>query len=449
MRSKIVYFVSILIMLAAAACDPPVDDPTEATNRPSAAFFDVPDSLAADHTARAVRTTNSDAWVVSSVETYYEYVRGQVRFGAAVADGVRGILEDLEAVVYGEGFLLDQTVNLNVTTANAKYTWTTVAASHFRLEWWNLSNAKLMELDFYNTDGHYMGTARVSGAAVNWGFPVSWNTPDMLFVGFDSNSDGAGTAELELWVEDFRVHPDLCDGDAYGEEDMVICMTRSASGQVSLGSVARVANSRHFVWNGYYYSGEVNTFATPEVRYYTAAGIGSTADLATVYLGIPKTTVGTDVFTANGIGNLIATQFTERLNNNYDFGNQENDRAFDIMALGNLVATTDLACAAVPESNTTEQVNAWLDEVKAYLDQPGDPAPNDWIDYLDAMMAVGNPAYFSASSYTGYGATAPGAGYPALTESEARALLPGSGAVDALADGSGAIEFQGSATPGF
>ncbi len=97
-------------------------------------------------------------------------------------------------------------------------------------------------------------------------------------------------------------------------------------------------------------------------------------------------------------------------------------------------------------ANTVTAVVTALGQAKTYLDGQGTPS-EDYVDYLAAMVAITNPAYFDASHYTGFGATAPSSGYPALHDASARALLPAVTDVDNLAGGSAPIVFASTAAP--
>jgi hypothetical protein len=219
-------------------------------------------------------------------------------------------------------------------------------------------------------------------------------------------------------------------------------------GFVRLGSVIRGEGSRHFVWNGYTLDASneevLNTGVTAETRYYVAAGTANTANQATVYLGIPLNPIGTMVFTENGIGTLVGQLFADRLNNDYDFdGSQDTaaDQGHEIIALLNTIngGTPLLNTSGSVYSNTAADIFASLQAAKVNLGTPG----NDYVDYLIGMMSVTNPAYFTESTYQGYGPTVP-SGWPTLAEPDARALLPTQASVDAMD-----IAFESDLPPGF
>lgn len=429
---------------ALAACVP--DAPLSAANNPSSAFFDVPPALVGDLAARSARTATSDAWVASAVESYYEYVRGQVRFGAELAAGVRNLIGDLESVAWGDGFLLDQDVALiEGSNAEAKFRWKTLATGSWSLEWWKLDDTKILELAFTRDGGRYAGEVLVNGVTFAEGLAAGLDAPDMVRVAFDSDSDGAGTSTLYVEVEDFRAHPDLDDGIVGGEEDLVISLSKDPSGTVSIGSIARVTNSRHFVWNGYDYAGALDTGSTAETRYYVAAGAGTLSGLATVHLGIPVT-VAADAFTGYGVGDLVAQLLTDRLNNDYQF--DADTTGWEVVTTLNTFADPQLATGATVAdyTNTVAEVRDALLDTQAGLVALSQP-PENIVDYLVDMTAIENPAYFDASGYTGYGA-APGSGYPDLGDAAAFALVPAVAEVEALATGE-EIVFATTGDPGF
>jgi len=186
------------------------------------------------------------------------------------------------------------------------------------------------------------------------------------------------------------------------------------------------------------------TGAAAETRYYVAAGIANTANHATVYLGIPLDPIGTTVFTDNGIGTLVGQLYADRLNNDYDFdGSQDTaaDQGHELIArLNEINGGTPLLNTSEPVcSNTAADIFAALQAAQANLIA----SPNDYVDYLLDMMSVTNPAYFTESTYQGYGPTVPG-GWPTLAEPDARALLPTQDSVDTMA-----IAFEGDLLPGF
>ncbi len=429
--------ISLLAIFAVLfSCNP--TPPVSSTNAPSAAFFDIPAALSAEQSG--TKSAASDAMVASTMAYYYGCVRGQVHFGADVAAGIKAILQNLEAIEYGDGFLLDSNVNATVTDSSGTIRWQTKDADSYLLEKWDLSNAKLLELDFSRVSGRYYGTAIVSGAVFT-APPSGYKNPDMISVAFDSaNPANSGAATLLIKASSFRVHPGLAsisalnDDQANGQEDIILSFTRDSSGAVTLGSIGRAVNSRHFVWNGYDYTGALNLSASTETRYYTAAGVCNASGLATVHLGIPAT-FGSDVFTAYGAGSLVAQLFTDRLNNDYQF--DASNTGHGIIDMVNLIP------AVSPEldySNSVSEVILALGQAQGALG-----TPNDMVDYLVAIMAVTNPAYFDASRYVTYG-SAP-AGYSTLGDADARAMLPSVTAVDALASGAEPIVFASTAAP--
>ena len=442
--------IPTLLVFAVAAflfsCMPPVPPPISSENSPSTAFFGVPPALSANQSGK---TLTSDGWVTSSVKSYYEYVRGQVRFGANVAEAVKAFLEDLEQVQYGGGYLLDSTVNATITDASGTLRWTTIGGGEYLLEKWDAADVKILELDFSRVSGRYFGTVIMSSAVL----PVAaagLKTPDMISIAFDSaNPADGGAATLVIKASDFRAHTDLAvgvggaDESASGQEDIIISLKKDSSGTMTLGSIAKVINSRHFVWNGYTYESVLNPAAAPETRYYTAAGSCSSAGLATVHLGIPLI-FDADVFTNNGVGSIVAALFTGRLNNDYAFDGSGTTGHTVITTLNGLAAVNPKLNDA-PYNSTPAQVYLALGQAKAFLD--GADTPNDMVDYLVSMMSILNPAYFNANDYTGFGAVAPAAGYPALDDASARALLPPVADVDGLADGSTPIVFASTAAP--
>lgn len=431
----------VLCALAAVilSCAPIVPPPVGSDNAPSKAFFAVPAALSGD--PDGAKTVASDAWVTTAVGEYFEYVRGQVRFGSDIADNVRAFLENLEQMEYQDGFLLDSTVNATITDAEGTIRWTTVAAGQYLFEKWDASNNKLGELSFSRNGDRYWGTVILSGAVLP--APGAGNkNPDMLSITFDSVDPlAAGSGTLVIKATNFRAHPDLAwgvagaDESAAGQEDIIISLAKDMAGVVTLGSMARVTNSRHFVWNGYSYDGTLNTGATPETRYYCAAG-ASSAGFATVHLGIPAT-VGADVFSGYGVGGLVRQLFRDRLVNDYAFDSGTTTGHTIIAALNSLTEVTPKLDTAVYTNNDPAEVYTALTQAQVVLDGTG-TGNEDWVDYLVSMMSVTNPVHFDSYHYD----PAPGASYPALDDTAARALLPASGDVDLLA-----ISFASSAAP--
>src|SRR5512140_2265836 len=125
MYTKIAAFLVLTIAAFLSSCVPPGSPaPSGAANSPSKAFFSVPPALLADQrTLTGARTLTSDGWVTSSVGLFYEYVRGQVRFGEDVASGVKALLVALENVTYGSGYLLDSTVDATINDAAGTLRW--------------------------------------------------------------------------------------------------------------------------------------------------------------------------------------------------------------------------------------------------------------------------------------------------------------------------------------
>jgi hypothetical protein len=372
-------------------------------------------------------------------------VRDQVRFWSAVAQSLKSLLLDLEQVKIGDAYLLDsETDTTHISGDGRKFRWTTETAGSFYLEIWAADDSKSLELRFTRTGTHYAGTAVASPASLGWADPAPpIEKPLWVKAEFDTDSDGLGTARLDLSAQAFRYHGDLSPGLENGS----LVLTRDATGFVQLGSVIRGEGSRHFLWNGYTRdtSNEevLNTGVTAETRYYVAAGIANTANQATVYLGIPLNPIGTTVFTDNGIGTLVGQLYADRLNNDYDFdGSTPNTdyEGHEILAYLNTVnAPAPDLDTTVPINNTPADILTTLQAVQTNLIA----SPNDYVDYLLDMMSVTNPAYFTESTYQGYGPTVPG-GWPSLTEPDARALLPTQDSVDTMD-----IAFESDLPPGF
>ncbi len=232
------------------------------------------------------------------------------------------------------------------------------------------------------------------------------------------------------------------DESAAGQEDIIISLAKDSAGVVTLGSMAKVTNSRHFVWDGYTYDGTLNTGAAAETRYYCAAG-ASSAGLATVHLGIPAA-VSTDVFTSWGVGGLVRQLFRDRLVNNYSFdsGAPPTTGHAIIGALNDVPVVTPKLDEITYENNDPTEVFTALTQAQTVLDGTGTGNEN-WVDYLVSMMSLTNPAHFDSYHYD----PAPGAGYPTLDDAAARALLPLVTDVDALAVHPTPIVFASSAAP--
>lgn len=418
-----------------------------AATKLSQAILSVPGSFTGQTVTQslAMRSITSDGWVRSSVGSYYTTVRAQVRFGAEVARSLKALLLRLEQVKIADTYLMDSETNLtHIGGDGCKYRWTTEGAGIFFLEMWAADDSKGLELRFTRDGTHYSGTAVAFPASLGWTDPVSpLKNPEWVKAEFDTDYDGLGTARLAISIQGFRYHADLDPGLENGN----IVLTRDSAGVVELGSIIRGENSRHFLWNGYTLdasNGEVlNSSILGETRYYVAAGIATTANQATVYLGIP-TTVDATVFTNNGIGDLVGTLFADRLNNNYDFNGSTDtltDQGHEIVALLNTTNTTGptLDTTGPVYTNTVEQIVASLQAAQTNLL----PATNDTLDYLLAMMSVTNPAYFQQTTCQGYGASVP-AGWLTLEEADARALVPAQASVDDMA-----LAFENAAAPGF
>ncbi len=201
--------VVVMCILAAVilSCAPIVPPPVGSGNAPSKALFAVPAALSGD--PNGAKTVTSDGWVTTAVGEYYDYVRGQVRFGSDIADNVRAFLEDLEQMEYGDGFLLDSTVNATITDAEGTIRWTTVAAGQYLLEKWDAANNKLAELSFHREGDRYWGTVILSGTVLP--APSAGNkNPNMLSIEFDSvNPLHAGNGTIVIKASDFRAHPEM------------------------------------------------------------------------------------------------------------------------------------------------------------------------------------------------------------------------------------------------
>ena len=446
MCTRCIRFIPCLAVLGAILLGCTQGSPG-ATTKPSGAFFSIPTSLTGPNGSSGLhaRTLTSDGWVTASVERYYGMVRDQVRFGAAVAQSLKSLLRDLEQVKIGDAYLLDSETDITHTSGDGrKFRWSTETAGSFFLEIWAADSSKSLELRFTRTGTRYEGTAVASPASLGWPDPAPpIEKPLWVKAEFDTDSDGLGTARLAISVQAFRYHADLDPGLENGS----IVLTKDSTGLVRLGSVIRGEGSRHFLWNGYLRdtSNEevLNTGVTAETRYYVAAGIANTTNQASVYLGIPLDPIGTTVFTDNGIGTLVGQLFADRLNNDYDFdgsGETVPDQGHEIIALLNASngAAPDLDTVTY-SNNSTEEIFATLQAVQTNLGEPG----NDYVDYLIGMMSVTNPAYFTESTYQGYGSTVP-SGWPTLTEPDARALLPTQDSVDAMD-----IAFESDLPPDF
>ena len=446
MCTRCIRFIPCLAVLGAILLGCTQGSPG-ATTKPSGAFFSIPTSLTGPNGSSGLhaRTLTSDGWVTASVERYYGMVRDQVRFGAAVAQSLKSLLRDLEQVKIGDAYLLDsETDTTHISGDGRKFRWTTETAGSFYLEIWAADDSKSLELRFTRTGTHYAGTAVASPASLGWADPAPpIEKPLWVKAEFDTDSDGLGTARLDLSAQAFRYHGDLSPGLENGS----LVLTRDATGFVQLGSVIRGEGSRHFLWNGYTRDASneevLNTGATAETRYYVAAGIANTANQATVYLGIPLDPIGTTVFTDNGIGTLVGQLYADRLNNDYDFvGSTEiltYDEGHEIIAILNTINSDTPHLDTTIYDNTAAEVKAALQAAQTNLGA----SPNDYVDYLLSMMSVTNPAYFLESTYQGYGATVP-TGWPTLTEPNAFSLLPAQASVDSMA-----INFESVLPPGF
>jgi hypothetical protein len=429
----------LLLSLGCVAADP------GALTQVSSAFFDVPTSLtgASDPRSPGSRSIESDAMVRSTIGSYYAMVRGQVAFGVEAARSLKALLVQLEHVKIGDSYLLDSETSLTHTAADGrKYRWTTEAPGTFFLEVWAADGTKSLELRFTRAAARYSGTAVASPSSLGWAEPAApAKLPDWVSVDFDTDSDGSGTARLEVSAEDFRYHGDLDPG----LENALMVLTRDSIGVVRLGSVVRGDNSRHFVWNGYTRDASnvevLNTGASSETRYYVAAGTATADNHATVYLGIPLAPVDATVFVASGVGSLVGDVFAARLNNDYDFDGPSLDPGLDhgheiIDALNTINSSSPL----LDFDNTAAETLAALVAAQGNLG-----TPSLTVDYLAGIMAVENPACFDSTTVTAWGAATP-AGWPVLAEADARALLPASGqaAVDAMS-----ISFEAPGPAGF
>jgi hypothetical protein len=375
--------------------------------------------------------------VTQTVNGYFKLVRDQVDFAAQVTASIRDIIINLEATKIGSTPLFDYPDNIDHTnsTTGERHVWTVkTAGSAWQLVTYK-SGTKSLEFDFRKVNGAYRGTAIVAGATVATRDPngsTVW--PEWIKVEFDSDADGAGTSSLVISLTGFRTQADI--GTANFEQ-AIIKLTKGSDGVVTLGSIIKVPNSRHFVWNGYTKdtttnTDTLNTAVTGETRYYCAAG-RSSADgtKATVHLGIPTAVAAATVFADYGLGALIGQLFADRLNNNYDFDGTA-DTAYDqggelIAALNSInPGDKDLATGS-PAVNTAAKVREALVSAQSLV-----TTSNAWLDWLVGVTGVSNPVYFEASSFSGYGATAP-AGYPTLVQADAAALLPTQAALDTLA----------------
>jgi hypothetical protein len=254
------------------------------------------------------------------------------------------------------------------------------------------SGTKSLEFDFRKVNGAYRGTAIVAGATVATRDPngsTVW--PEWIKVEFDSDADGAGTSSLVISLTGFRTQADI--GTANFEQ-AIIKLTKGSDGVVTLGSIIKVPNSRHFVWNGYTKdtttnTDTLNTAVTGETRYYCAAG-RSSADgtKATVHLGIPTAVAAATVFADYGLGALIGQLFADRLNNNYDFDGTA-DTAYDqggelIAALNSInPGDKDLATGS-PAVNTAAKVREALVSAQSLV-----TTSNAWLDWLVGVELLG------------------------------------------------------------
>ena len=419
MKRTLLPLVASFVAFSAFLLGCSLGNPGSATKL-STVFFGVPTSFTGQTAQQslAMRSVTSDAWVKSSVGSYYNTVRAQVRFGAEVARSLKALLLRLEQVKIADTYLMDSVTNLtHIDGDGNKFRWTTEGAGVFFLEMWAADDSKGLELRFTRDGTHYSGTAVAFPASLGWTDPVSpLKNPDWVKAEFDTDSDGLGTARLAFSIQGFRYHADLDPGLENGN----IVLTRDSAGVVELGSIIRGDNSRHFLWNGYTLNTSnvevLNSSISGETRYYVAAGVANTANQATVYLGIP-TAVDEFVFTDNGIGDLVGALFADRLNNDYDFDGSTdigNEHGQEIVALLNSINTSG------PTLNTTGPVytNTVADIVASL--QATLSTANDTRDYLLAMMSVTNPAYFQQTTYQGYGASVP-AGWLTLAEADARA----------------------------
>lgn len=418
----------VLVLISAVllfGCDP---SPTKIKNTPSSAFFSVPASMTGVDSARSVA---SDAMVSGSVNSYFEMVRTQVSFGGDVANSIKALLTNIEAVSIGGIPLLDYESNIDNTntTTQERNRWTVITVgSSWRLEQWK-SSTKSLELDFTKINNVYSGTVVVSGQSIT-ARDTNADTvyPEWIKVTFNSNFDNLGTAKLEISLTSFRIIPDIKPS----MQSAIITLQKDSAGVVTLGSIVKVPNSRHFIWNGYLdaVSGSetLNTGVTSENRYYAAAGKGSgDVDLnskATIHIGMPKSVDTATVFSAYGLGSVIAQLMADRINNNYDF-----DAASEVVpgtgaeyitALNN-VLTTDLATGN-PAINT-------VDAVKLALETVATSYPSDGLLWLVGLMNVQNPVFFESSSYVGYGTNTI---YPNLGTAAAAELLPAQSTLDTL-----------------
>lgn len=442
-------------LLTSAACTDPVGPDTSPTpaptatpepRQPSTAIFDIPASLTGVQAATAsLRSVEGSNLVAGTVEAYYSLVRQQVAFGAELVQGVKNLLADIEAVEIDGVPLLDTAADFDLTnsTSLVRYRWTVVDTDTWRLEQWEDSQ-KTLELEFSRTDGVYQGSILADWAVLEGrDIMAAQVAPAMVRVDFDSDTDGAGTASMDIALQDFRTLPDIASDTTSDEYmDALISFTRQADGVVTLASGIRVPNSRHFVWNGYLDAASgadtLNTAASAETRYYCAVGesTGTGTGQATIYMGIPKDAiVPATVFTDYGLGSLVGQLYTDRINNDYDFdvmadnATSDSDEGHDwINRLNQSPFNAGLATGN-PASNTALAIKTALLDAVTTLENLSYPVPLT-LEWLAGLMQVANPAYFTGTDYTANG-IAPDETWPVISDAASR--LPSQTDLDQLA----------------
>lgn len=386
----------------------------------------------------STRTEASDLLVKASVSSYYSYARNQVEIGAQVADYLKQLIQNLEAVKIGTRPLIGLDFNYDgVANDPAKVDpvkWTSLGDHAYTLEVFRRKGdgvEKSAHLDLkYRLEGEttqVSGSLTVNVALSEWDPPQEGEKhPDWIRAAFDSSREGKTWMKLE--VQGYRSFKDL---GSTALQNTILELTRDSLGTVSATSSSVVPHSRHFVWNGYLDAnpGEtLNTAAPGETRYYIFRGLASGENKSTVSLAMAKENYDpSTVFADYSIGKVLAQLFRDRLVNNYLFNVEDADSTGNKVmdTLNSINKTSDpvgpqLSYAPGAQS-TPAEVAASLGAVQTTDFYKNSPLMNEGsrtvIEYLDSVMKVSNPAYFDSLVFQSYGASTP-AGFPAPADVE-------------------------------
>lgn len=420
---KILSLLAIsLLALSLFMCQPPVNKVTNVSD----AIIDVPSSLSGAVTiskdmmipySKAGLTVSQK--VSATISIYYALVREQIKVAAFDAKYVKALIQELEKVTINGKTLFENTTEVTHTATNGdklKFA-PTANANEYVFEIWmqqaDNSYAKFFEMTFTYIKGDKVVVRGTAIANLNNNPRITAATngknPDWAKLEFDTNKDNTGKGWMKIYVNGFQFNSDLDTGTTDGYQECIIELTKETDGSITAKGNTQVPGSRWFVWNGMNYDNTVNTSSTPEKRYYVFTGKSNTNNLSTVNLAIASGNYTNDdtVFTDFSISAVLRQLFTDKLNNNYDFGNSVTGHGLiNVLNLAN--TGTQYILDTTTYANTSTAVYDAIKNADITINTDttdDDSVQNADLRYFRRIFEIGNPSYFEEAKYTAYNST--------------------------------------------